>query len=258
MNHFVRCLIIGLIFVSQVFCDICFRLSPTLAGEVKLAVASNFLKPLRVLAEIFEHDTNTVVRISAGSTGKLYAQIKQGAPFDVFLAANAREPARLENEGDTVVGSRFAYALGRLVLWTRDPKQDPRQLLIDGHYKHIALANPKLAPYGQASLKVLERLGVSEIAHQGLITCENVAQAHQFAVAGNVELAFLAYSQNIFTKDLYRGSSWLIPNDYYPKILQEAVLLKSGANNQVAINFLKFLKSEPIKRRIVAFGYNVE
>ena len=131
---------------------------------MKLAVASNFLKPIRIIAKTFKSETGTSVRISAGSTGKLYAQIKKGAPFDVFLAANAREPARLEAEGNAVEGTRFAYALGRLVLWTHRPGLAPKQLLLDGSYEHIALANPKLAPYGQAAVQVLEKLGVYRTA----------------------------------------------------------------------------------------------
>ena len=228
------------------------------AEELKLAVASNFLKPVRALARKFTSETGTTVRISAGSTGKLYAQIKKGAPFDIFLAANAQEPARLEAEGDAVEGTRFAYALGRLVLWTHRPGQDPRQLLLDGGYEHIAIANPKLAPYGQAAVQVLEKLGVYQAALQRLITSENVAQAHQFATVGNVELAFIAYAQIARAKEADRGSSWLVPLSHHSRISQEAVLLIAGKGNPAAAGFLEFLKSEPVRRLIVEFGYMVE
>ena len=236
----------------------CFGRLPAAAGEIKLAVASNFLKPIRAIAKTFKSETGTAVRISAGSTGKLYAQIKKGAPFDVFLAANAREPARLETEGDAVEGTRFAYALGRLVLWTHRPGLDPKQLLLDGSYEHIALANPKLAPYGQAAVQVLEKLGVYKAARQGFITGENVAQAHQFAKVGNVELAFISYSQVVLATEADRGSSWLVPSGHHAKISQQAVLLKAGEDNQAAADFLAFLKSEPIRKLIVDFGYEVE
>lgn len=236
----------------------CSGAPPAAARDLKLAVASNFLKPVRAIAEKFESETEILVRISAGSTGKLYAQIKKGAPFDIFLAANAREPARLETEGDAVKGTRFAYALGRLVLWTHRSGLDPRQILLDGRYEHIALANPKLAPYGQAGLQVLEKMGVSKTALQRLITSENVTQAHQFATVGNVELAFVAYSQVVLAKAKDRGSSWVVPSSHHFKISQEAVLLKTGEGNPAAADFLRFLKSKPVRKLIVSFGYKVE
>lgn len=225
------------------------------AGEVRLGVASNFLKPVRVIAEKFEKATGAAVKISSGSTGKLFAQIKKGAPFDAFLAANAREPARLEKEGDAVPGTRFTYALGELVLWTHEKGIDPKQMLIGGKYDHIALANPKLAPYGKAAIEAMEKLGVSKAAASKIIKCENVSQAHQFAVIGNVELAFFANSQVAKAKDADKGSSWIVPEDLHSKISQEAVLLKAGEKNKAASDFLAFLKSELIRKLIVEFGY---
>jgi len=253
-----RCAAVGSIAAGFVCSFACFGALQAAAGEMKLAVASNFLKPIRIIAKTFKSETGTSVRISAGSTGKLYAQIKKGAPFDVFLAANAREPARLEAEGNAVEGTRFAYALGRLVLWTHRPGLAPKQLLLDGSYEHIALANPKLAPYGQAAVQVLEKLGVYRTARQNFVTGENVAQAYQFAMVGNVELAFISYSQVVFAKAADRGSSWLVPPDYHAKISQQAVLLKAGEGNPAAADFLTFLKSEPVRKMIVEFGYEVE
>ena len=249
-----RCAIMGLVSAGLA----CSGAPQAAAGELKLAVASNFLKPVRMIAEKFESRSETTVRISSGSTGKLYAQIKKGAPFDVFLAANAREPERLEAEGDAVRGTRFAYALGRLVLWTHRPGLDPRKILLDGSYKHIAIANPKLAPYGRAAVQVLEKSGVYQTAQQGFITGENVAQAHQFAMLGNVELAFISYSQVVLAKEEDRGSSWLVPSGHHTNISQQAVLLKTGENNPAAADFLTFLKSEQVRRLIVEFGYEVE
>lgn len=228
------------------------------AEEIKLAVAANFLKPIRVIAEKFEKETGNAVKISAGSTGKLYAQIKKGAPFDAFLAANSREPERLETEGDIVPGSLFVYAIGQLVLWSHQKGVDPKKMLLDADYQHIALANPKLAPYGKAAIETMEKLGVMSAAEPKLIKCETVSQAHQFAVIGNVELSFFAYSQIAMADEADKGSSWIVPADQHSKIAQAAVLLKAGETNKAASDFLAFLKTEPVRKLIVEYGYMVE
>ncbi len=229
-----------------------------LAEDIKLAVAANFLKPIRVIAKKFEEETGNAVKISAGSTGKLYAQIKKGAPFDAFLAANSREPKRLETEGDIVPGSLFVYAVGQLVLWSHQKGVDPKKMLLDAKFEHIALANPKLAPYGKAAVETMEKLGVTSAAEPKLIKCETVSQAHQFAVIGNVELSFFAYSQIALADEDDKGSSWIVPADQHSKIAQAAVLLKTGETNKAAAEFLAFLKTEPIRKLIVEYGYMVE
>ena len=228
------------------------------AEDIKLAVAANFLKPIRVIAKKFEKETGNRVKISAGSTGKLYAQIKKGAPFDAFLAANSREPKRLETEGDIVPASLFVYAVGQLVLWTHQKGVDPKKMLLDAHYEHIALANPKLAPYGKAAVETMEKLGVMSAAAPKLIKCETVSQAHQFAVIGNVELSFFAYSQIAMADEADKGSSWVVPADQHSKIEQAAVLLKTGEANKAASDFLAFLKTDPVRKLIVEYGYMVE
>ena len=228
------------------------------AGEVKVAVASNFLKPLKKLAKSFENTSGHGVIISAGSTGKLYAQIVRGAPFEVFLAANAREPERLEKEGLISAGSRFTYALGELVLWSAKPGIDVKDILTTDQYNRIALANPKLAPYGKAAVQVLDQLGVAESASDKLITGETVSQVHQFAAAGNVDFGFIALSQLALLKGNKKGSVWIIPANFYDPIKQQAVLLKLGEDNPAAKEFLAFMKSGAARDEIAKLGYGLE
>lgn len=228
------------------------------AGEVKVAVASNFLKPLEKLAKSFGNSSGHSVIISAGSTGKLYAQIVRGAPFEVFLAANAREPERLEQEGMTVPGSRFTYALGKLILWSAKPGIAPKDSLITDQYDRIALANPKLAPYGKAALQVLDRLGIAGNAREKLITGETVSQVHQFAAAGNVDFGFIALSQLALLKDNKKGSVWIVPDDLYDPIKQQAVLLNRGESNPAAKAFLAFMESGFARDEIGKLGYGME
>lgn len=220
-------------------------------------MASNFAAPLKVLAQAFERETGHRVLPSIGSTGALYAQVVHGAPFHVFLSADDRTPARLESEGRSVAGTRFVYATGRLALWSAQPGLvDPQgQVLARDASARLAVANPKLAPYGVAALEVLERLGQRERWQARLIQGENIAQVHQFVASGNAGLGFVALSQVMQTGVWPSGSGWVVPQNLHTPLRQEAVLLQRGASQPAARAFLDFLKSEPARRIIAAYGY---
>jgi molybdate transport system substrate-binding protein len=232
------------------------------AGEKTIiAVASNFLKPAQQLARAYEEASGYKIEISAGSTGKLYAQIINGAPYAAFLAANAREPQRLEQEARIVAGTRFTYALGKLLLWSRDSellKHQPEAVLREGRFQTIAIANPKTAPYGAAGEQVLQKLNPQRIGGWRLIRAENVGQAYQYTYTGAAELGFIAWSQLLTSSDPQMGSYWLVPEHLYNPIEQQAVLLKAGEGNPAATGFLEFLRSTTGKEMIRSFGYGVE
>jgi len=234
-------------------------LTPLIAGaaDVQVAVAANFLSTGRTLATRFEADHGDHVLISSGSTGKLYAQISHGAPYDVFLAADAHRPAVLEREGLTVPGSRFTYARGRLVLWSRDPRRIDAQgeVLVQGQLQRIALANPKTAPYGTAARAVLIHLNLWQPYQSRLVRGENVGQTFQFAASGNVGAAFVALSQVRQLPTAQRGSHWLVPESLYPPIEQQAVLMRRAAGNDAARAFVRFLRSAQARELITAAGY---
>lgn len=228
------------------------------AEPLRIAVASNFLTPARVLAERFEAVTGQVVKISAGSTGKLYAQIVNGAPYDLFFAANAREPERLDRQGLIVPDSRFTYALGRLVLWSLDAgrlQADGAAWLKQGGYKRLSLANPNTAPYGAAAISALRTLGIADQNRSRLVRGENVSQAYQFVASGNVDAGFVAFSQ---IKDRPDGSYWHVPESYYPPIRQQAVWLKRAQDKPKAGAFMAWLRRPEIAALIRSFGYGLE
>ena len=233
-----------------------------LAGEtIRVAVASNFLVPVKALAQRFSEQSGHKVLISAGSTGKLYAQITNGAPYDVFLAANAREPRKLEMEGKAVHGSRFTYALGRLVLWSRNPAKitgNGAQLLKSGHYHRLAIANPRTAPYGAAAETFVRQLGVPTGPGSDVVRGENIGQAFQYTATGNTELGLVALSQIRDRRFRGVGSHWLVPVDRYPAIRQQAVLLQQASHKAAANAFLEFLKGDAAVRLISDFGYGHE
>ena len=187
------------------------------AGEVKVAVAANFTAPLQAIAPAFEKATGHKLVASFGATGQFYAQIKNGAPFEVLLAADDTTPARLENEGATVPGSRFTYAIGSLVLWSADAAylDGTDAALQAGQFRHLAIANPKAAPYGLAAMQVLDKLGLSEAVKGKLVEGQNITQAHQFVSTGNAELGFVALSQVYKDGKLGSGSAWIVPETMY-------------------------------------------
>ena len=229
------------------------------ADEVQVAVAANFAGPMQKIAAAFEQNTGHKALLAMGSTGKFYAQIKNGAPFEVLLSADDETPARLAKEGSAVDSSRFTYAIGKLVLWSAKPAlvDDKGEVLKQGQFAHLALANPKLAPYGQAAVDALKALGLHDTLAAKFVTGENIAQTYQFISTGNAELGFVALSQVYDNGKLKSGSAWVVPQSLFSPIRQDAVLLNKGKDNPAAAALLTFLKSEPARAIIAASGYSL-
>jgi molybdate transport system substrate-binding protein len=230
------------------------------ADEVRVAVAANFTAPMRQIGAGFERETGHKVSLSFGATGLFYAQIANGAPFDVFLAADDETPARLEKEGLAVAGSRFAYATGRLVLWSAKEGvvDDKGEILRKPGLRHLAIANPKTAPYGQAAMQTLSRLGELERLRASFVQGENITQTYQFVATGNAEIGFVALSQVFKDGKLASGSAWVVPKTLHDPIRQEAALLIGGARNPAARALLDYLKRDAAKAVIRAYGYEVD
>ncbi len=231
----------------------------TMAGEVSVAVASNFTAPMKIIAQAFERDTGHKVILSFGATGQFYAQIKNGAPFAVLLAADDETPARLEREGVAVPGTRFTYATGKVVLWSKkaDLVDDKGEILKTGKFDKLALANPKLAPYGAAAMQVLETMNLTKQLGPKLVEASNIGQTFQFVSSGNAALGFVALSQVFENGKLKEGSGWVVPSNLYSPIKQDAVLLTSGKANVAAQALLQYLRSDKAKAIIVSFGYDL-
>ena len=229
------------------------------ADEVNVAVAANFTAPMKAIAAEFEKDTGNKAILSFGSSGKFYAQIINGAPFQVFLSADEQKPLKLEQQGMVVPGTRFTYAIGKLVLWSaKDSMVDfDGKVLNKGDFSHLSIANPKLAPYGEAALEVLKNLGVLERVQPRLVQGENIAQAHQFVATGNVELGFVALSQVMKDGKLTSGSGWIVPSSLYSPIKQDAVILAKGKGNPAATALEKYLQSDKAKAIIKSYGYDL-
>lgn len=227
------------------------------AGEVQVAVAANFTAPMAAIAAAFEKTSGHKVSLVNGATGKFYAQIANGAPFDVFLSADADTPTRLMKEGQAVSGSQFTYAVGKLVLWSTESGLVDAQgaVLKKGNFKHLAIANPRVAPYGAAAMEVLNALGVAASLENRLVLGENIAQTHQFVATGNAELGFVAMSQIYKEGRFATGSYWVAPAELYTPIRQDAVLLNHGKDNSAAADLLAYLKSDAAKTVIRAYGY---
>lgn len=237
---------VGIFFILSLFLPV-----SAFAGQTIVAVASNFSSPAKSIARAFEQETGQSVILSFGSTGKLYAQITKGAPYQVFLGADEQRPGLTEENGLAVHGSRFTYARGRLVLWGLDDA--PRVLLEKGGFTRLAIANPKTAPYGAAAVEVLNGMGLWAKVKDKVVRGENIAQTFQFVATGNAELGFVSASQVIDKK-----GGWPVPEEFYQPINQQAVLLTKGKDNQTAIAFLDFLKSDKAKKIIQQFGYGIE
>lgn len=229
------------------------------ADEVQVAVAANFTAPMKVLAVQFERATGHKFLPSYGATGKFYAQIRNGAPFEVLLAADDETPARLEQEGAAAAGTRFTYAIGKLVLWSAQPGliDDKGAILSSGTFPHLAIANPKTAPYGAAALEVLKKQNLLAALEGKLVQGENIAQAHQFVVSGNAPLGFVAMSQVFEKGQLISGSAWIVPSSLYAPIRQDAILLAKGKDKRAAIAFLAYLKSDAARALIQGYGYGL-
>ena len=229
---------------------------PVHAEEITLAVAANFTAPMKLLAAEFEKDSGHKVVASYGSTGKFYAQIKNGAPFQILLAADDEIPAKLVKENVGVGGSQFTYAVGKLVLWSAKPGlvDSAGAVLKKGDFAHLALADPKLAPYGAAGLETLKALGIYEALQPKVVTAENITQAFHFVSSGNAELGFVALSQ-VLKDGRIEGSSWLVPENLYTQIRQDAVILEPGKGRAAVEALMKFLKGDKAKAIIKSFGY---
>jgi molybdate transport system substrate-binding protein len=229
------------------------------AAEVQVACAANFAAPLNRIATEFTAATGHTLKVSAGATGKFYQQISAGAPFEVLLAADDETPARLVQEGLAVAGSNFSYAIGKLALWSAQPGLVDAHgaVLASGRFGHLAVANPKISPYGQAAMAVLKGRGLSEVLTPRLVTAETIAQAYQFVATGNAELGFVALSQLLVPGRPAGGSYWLVPSGLHGEIRQDAVLLKTGAANPAATALLAWLKSEPTRTVLQIYGYGL-
>jgi molybdate transport system substrate-binding protein len=229
------------------------------ADPVRLAVAANFAEPARRIAAGFERATGHAVALSIGSTGKLSAQIRNGGPYDVLLAADAATPARLEAETLAVAGSRFTYAIGRLVLWSARPDTvDPEgEVLRSGRFSHVAICNPELAPYGAAAVQALRAMGLYERLRPLLVQGESVAQAYQFVASGNAELGFVSLSQVTENGRLREGSAWIVPSSLYSPLRQDAVLLAPGRASAAARAWLDWLKQPAAQAIIRSYGYEL-
>lgn len=229
------------------------------AAEVQVAVATNFFAPMKAIAAEFEKTTGHRAVLSSAATGKFYAQIQSGAPFDVFLAADDETPARLDKENATVAGSRFTYATGKLVLWSAKPDlvDAKGEVLKSAKFAHIALAAPKLAPYGAAAVETLTRLGLLAQLEPRFVQGESIGQAFSFVSTGNAELGFVALSQVWENGKLRSGSAWIVPAELHGPIRQDAVLLARGKDNAAAAALMAYLKSDAAKAVIRSFGYDV-
>jgi molybdate transport system substrate-binding protein len=224
------------------------------ADEIRIAVATNFSSTMADLVTRFEASSDHTVLVSTGSTGNQYAQIKNGAPFAAFFAADARRPELLEEEGVAIPGSRFTYAVGRIALWS--PRADyvdaEGRVLETGRFRHLAIANPELAPYGAAARAVLQRRGLWDALEGRLVQGQDIGQAYSFVFSGNAELGFVAYSQLRRPGQLIEGSYWLVPETLHQPIEQQAVLLE---DLPAARAFLEFVKSAEARAIIRVYGY---
>lgn len=229
------------------------------AADVGVAVAANFSAPMQKIAAAFERDTGHRALLSFGSTGRFHAQVKAGAPFHVLLAADAATPEKLEEEGLAVAGSRFTYATGRLVLWSATPAlvDDQGQVLRQPGTGRIAIADPKLAPYGAAAIEAMDKLGVLGALKPRLVQGENITQAWQFASTGNATLGFVALSQVMVDGRIGNGSAWIVPERLHAPIRQDAVLLARGKGNPAAAALLAYLRGDTARAIIRAHGYEL-
>jgi molybdate transport system substrate-binding protein len=248
--------LIRLAIVVAVLAAIC---PPAFAETALVAVAANFTQPMNEIAVAFEKATGHSAKLSFGSSGKFVAQIEHGAPFEVFLSADQEKPAQLEKSKQAVQDSRFTYAVGKLALWSAKPGfvDDQGAILNSGGFKHLALADPKLAPYGAAAVEVLKNKGVSEKLQPLFVLGENISQTHQFISTGNAELGFIALSQVVEDGKIAEGSGWIVPEELHAPIRQDAVLLNRGSDNPAAPALLKFLKSAEVRAIIEKYGYSL-
>lgn len=249
-----RRLLTGCIFVIVITSVV-----PAFAEQALVAVAANFIPPFREIAIEFEASSGHTLRVATGSTGNFYSQIKNGAPFDVFLSADADRPKLLEGEGLGVKNSRFTYAIGRLVLWSPNPDlMKGEQTLRSERFKHLAIANPKTAPYGGAAIQTMQKLGVWEKVQPRIVMGENLSQTMGFIESGNAELGFVALSQVIDPKLKDKGARWDVPKDLHEPIKQDVILLTTGQQNPAARALMEFIGSPKAQAIIERYGYELK
>ena len=232
------------------------------AGEVTVAVAANFTAPMQKIAQAFEQDSGHKAQLAFGATGKFYAQIKNGAPFAVLLAADDETPARLEKESLAVAGTRFTYATGRLALWSKSFNlvDDKGEVLRSDRLEKlgvhkIAIADPKLAPYGAAAMEVIHKLGVQANVVPKLVQGESIGQTFQFVNTENAQLGFVALSQISLDGRITQGSAWVVPQSMHTPLKQDAVLLNAGKGSAAATALLTYLQGDKAKAIIKSYGY---
>ena len=229
------------------------------AAEVHVAVAANFAGTFQKLTTAFQADTGHTVLSSVGATGKFYQQIKAGAPFDVLLAADDETPKKLEDEGLAVKGQRFTYAKGKLVLWSAKPEfvDAKGEVLRQGSFEKLALADPKLAPYGAAAIEAIANLGLLGTLKPKFVQGESIGQTYQFVYSGNAALGFVALSQVMVEGKISEGSAWMVPAALHTPLRQDAIVLNAGKDSAAATAFMVFLRSDAAKAVIRSFGYEV-
>ncbi|MCB1506989.1 MAG: molybdate ABC transporter substrate-binding protein [Hyphomicrobiaceae bacterium] len=233
---------------------------PAFAEEVHAAVATNFAEPIAALAQAFQRETGHKIIISTGATGALFAQIEAGAPFDIFLAADTQRPQLLENSKRAVTGTRFTYATGKLALWSADPKRIGKEgslALTAPDVRAIAIADPAIAPYGAAAQQTLQKLGLWQSLEKHIVFGKNIGQTHALIATGNAQLGFVALSSVKSGRVAGQGSLWIVPEELYQPIQQDAVLLQTRAARDAAKAFLAYLKSDAAKAIVTSFGYGV-
>ncbi len=227
------------------------------AAEVRVAVAANFLATLKALVPLYEQQSGDRLLVSAGSSGKLYAQIINGAPYDVLLSADQHYPEKLIQQGKALAEPRFVYATGVLVLWSADETPLDETRLTEAEVKRIALANPATAPYGATAKQALDKMGLWQALEKKIVRGESVGQAFQFVASGNAQLGFIALSQVLNPRNRFnRRYYWTVPADFHAPLVQEAVLLEYGKKNAAARRFLEFLNSPAARDVISEYGYH--
>ena len=222
-------------------------------STLNIAVASNFVSPMKKLIDLFAIETPTPIKLSVGSSGSLHAQIVNGAPFELFFSADQEKPSSLVAANLASKKHQHTYAIGRLVLWSSKNNIDPHELLLAGSFTKLALANPEVAPYGEAAVSVLRSLRLYEKYRGRQVQGQNIAQTYLYTSSGNAQLGFISASQN----EKPRGSTWNIPSSLYQPIKQDVVLINKADNSKIAIQFLEFIKSNEAKAIIMHYGYGI-
>ncbi|KAB2886483.1 MAG: molybdate ABC transporter substrate-binding protein [Pseudorhodoplanes sp.] len=230
------------------------------ADEIQVAVAANFTAPMQKIAEEFERETGHKPLLAFGTVGKFYAQIRSGAPFEALVSSDQDTPDKLARDGLAVADTRYTYAIGKLVLWSVAPGlvDSKGDVLKNGAFQHLALANPKLAVYGAAGQEVLKKLGVWDAVQSKIVLAENITQSYQFVASGNAEIGFVALSQIIGPGGkIEKGSAWTPPADLYPPIEQDVILLSRGKGRAAALALVNYLKTDKARAIIRAYGYQL-